>query len=154
MTIRTVEEKDFEKLVELYKSFFKTHNIFQQSNEGIVSYLKKQSKKKDLIVFDDNSSIRGALLLVNFGQNADGSHKLWKLRHFAFENDNVASQLLDEAENKIKQQSTTSKIELSIAENEEGIDFFKSKNYKEEGALSNHYRWNETCFIFSKSFSQ
>lgn len=154
MAIRTVEEKDFEKLVELYKSFFKTHNKFQQLNEKIVSYLKEQSKENDLIVFDDNGSLRGALFLVNFGQNADGSHKLWKFRHFAFENNNVASELLKEAENKIKEQSATSKIELSIAENEEGIDFYKSNNYKEEGALSNHYRWNETCFILSKSFSQ
>ena len=82
MVIRMVEERDFEKLVELYKSFFKTHNKFQQSNEEVVLYLKEQSQENELIVFDDNGSLRGALFLVNFGQNADGSHKLWKFRHF------------------------------------------------------------------------
>jgi len=154
MVIRMVEERDFEKLVELYKSFFKTHNKFQQSNEEVVLYLKEQSQENELIVFDDNGSLRGALFLVNFGQNADGSHKLWKFRHFAFENEDVASELLDEAEKRVKKSSATSKIELSIAETENGINFYKSKNYEQEGALSNHYRWSETCFILSKSFSK
>jgi ribosomal protein S18 acetylase RimI-like enzyme len=154
MTIRNVQEADYGNLVRLYKSFFKTHNIFQQPDDKIMSYLKEQSQKNDLIVYDENGSLKGALYLVNFGQNADGSHKLWKFRHFAFENEMIASQLLDEAEKRIKDASQTSKVELTIAETEEGIEFYKSKGYEQEGALSNHYRWGETCYILSKSFSE
>ena len=152
MTIRNIQDEDFEKLVGLYKSFFSTHNRFQQSNEKIISYLKEQSEKYDLIVYDENGSLKGALYLVNFGQNADGSHKLWKFRHFAFESKDIASQLLDEAEKRVKESSDTSKIELTIAETEEGIDFYKLKGYEPEGALLNHYRWGETCYVLSKYF--
>ena len=84
MTIRIVQEKDFVKLVGLYRSFFSAHNIFQKQSKEIVQYLKEQSQEKDLIVYEEKGSLRGALFLVNFGQNADGSHKLWKFRHFAF----------------------------------------------------------------------
>lgn len=153
MAIRTVQEKDYVKLAGLYRSFFSTHNIFQKPNEEVVKYLREQSQENDLIVYDDNGSLKGALYLVNFGQNADGSHKLWKFRHFAFESEDIASQLLDEAEKRVKEGSQTSKIELTIAESEEETDFYKSKGYGQEGALSNHYRWGETCVILSKSFS-
>ena len=153
MVIRTVQYQDFEKLVELYKSFFKTHNKFQQSDDQITNYLKEQSKENELIVYEDDGSIKGALFLVNVGQSADGTHKLWKFRHFAFEYEDIASQLLDEAVKRVKESSQTSKIELTISESEKGIDFYKSRGYGQEGALSNHYRWNETCFILSKSFS-
>ncbi|MFP4424277.1 MAG: hypothetical protein ACLFP2_03505 [Candidatus Woesearchaeota archaeon] len=151
--IRDVKDEDFEKLVRLYRFFFSTHNIFQQSDEEITSYLKEQSQENDLIVYDDGS-LKGALFLVNFGKSSDGSHKLWKFRHFAFESEEVASQLLDEAEKRVKESSETSKIELSIAETEEGVDFYKSKGYEQEGALSNHYRWGETCFILSRSIAK
>lgn len=154
MAIRNVQDADFEKLVDLYKSFFSTHNIFQQSDDEITAYLKEQSQENELIVYDEDGSLKGALYLVNFGQNADGSHKLWKFRHFAYDTEDIASQLLDEAEKRVKESSETSKIELTIAESEKGIDFYKSKGYEQEGALSNHYRWGETCFVISKSFSK
>ena len=129
MTIRIVQEKDFVKLVGLYRSFFSAHNIFQKQSKEIVQYLKEQSQENDLIVYEEKGSLRGALFLVNFGQNADGSHKLWKFRHFAFESEDIASQLLDEAEKRVKKASKTSKIELSIAETEKGIKFYKSKTF-------------------------
>lgn len=151
MAIQNIQSKDYGKLVKLYKSFFKTHNIFQQPDQKVANYLKKQ--EKDLIVYYDNGSLRGALFLVNSGQNADGSHKIWKFRHFAFENEEIASELLGEAEKRVRKASQTSKIELNLAETEQGINFYKSKGYKQEGTLSNHYRWGETCFILSKSFS-
>mgnify|MGYP001618150650 CR=1 FL=1 len=154
MVIRNVKDEDFEKLVGLYKSFFTTHNRFQQADNEIVEYLKEQSQENDLIVYDEDGSLKGALYLVNSGQNTDGSHKLWKFRHFAFKSEDIASQLLVEAEKRVKESSDTSKIELTIAETEEGIDFYKSKGYKQEGALSNHYRWGEICYILSKSFSK
>lgn len=152
MAIRGIKEEDFKKLVRLYKLFFNTHNIFQKTEEEVITYLKNQSEENALIVYDANNSIIGALFLVNFGQNDNGSHKLWKLRHFAFESLTIAQQLLEEAEKIIKSSSQTSKIELTIAETEKYLDFYKSNNYNVEGTLSNHYRFGETCFILSKSF--
>lgn len=154
MTIRNAQEKDFTKLAELYGSFFRAHNIFKKSKNEIVKYLKAQAKENELVVYDGQGTLQGALYLVNFGQNAEDSHKLWKFRHFAFKSVNTASRLLDEAEKRVKKVSKTAKIELTIAETEEGISFYKSKGYQQEGALSNHYRWGETCYILSKSLSK
>ena len=148
MTIRTVQESDYPALVKLYKSFFTKHNIFQKSDEEIIDYLKQQ--KHELIVYDDNR-IKGTLFLVNFDGNG---HKLWKFRHFAFESEEIASKLWDDAEKKVKKSSETAKIELTIAENEKSLNFFRANGYEEEGKLKNHYRFGETCFILSKSFNQ
>ncbi len=150
--IRTAQEKDYEGLVKLFKKFFPVHNRFQQSNEEIISYLKEQASKNELVVYDDNG-IKGALFLVNFGQSSDKTHKLWKFRHFAFETENIGSQLLTEAEKIIKQKSKTIKIELTIAETEPGKEFYEKNNYKQEAELTNHYRFGETCFILAKSLS-
>ncbi len=148
--IRPVQEKDYEKLVPLFKKFFPVHNQFQKTKEDIISYLKGQAKDNELIVYDDKG-IKGALFLVSFGQSSDGSHKLWKFRHFAFENEDIGSKLLKEAEKIIKQKSKTVKIELTIAETEPGKGFYLENGYKQEAALTNHYRWNETTFVLSKS---
>jgi hypothetical protein len=146
MTIREGNEQDYEKLTVLFKNFFKTHNVFQKSDEEIVSYLKDQKDK--LLVKENNNEIQGALFLVNFGSNS--THKLWKFRHFAFSSEETAKELLNEAENIIKELSETSKIELTISETEEGIEFYKVNGYQQEGELKNHYRQGETCFILSK----
>ena len=154
MIIRTALKTDFVKVAELYHFFLSTHNIFQKSNQEVVKYLKEQAQENDLLIYEENGALKGALFLVNFGQNADGSHKLWKFRHFAFESEDVASRLLGEAEKRVKRASKTSKIELTIAETESGIRFYRSKGYNQEGALSNHYRWGETCYILSRSISK
>lgn len=90
--------------------------------------------------------------MVNSSQSPDGIHRLWKLRHFAFESERVASELLDEAEKMVMVSSNTSKIEIYFAESEKGMDFLISKGYRQEAALSNHYRWGEICYVLSKSF--
>ncbi|MEK6969800.1 MAG: GNAT family N-acetyltransferase [Nanoarchaeota archaeon] len=153
MAIRNVKEKDYEKLVELYKSFFPKHNIFQQDKKTIITYLKEQTVTGELLVNEEKGKIGAALFVVNFGQSVDGKHKLWKFRHFAFENEKVAAELLEEAEKRIQKKSNTVKIELTIAETETGINFYKFHGYRQEGALKNHYRYGETCFVLGKSFS-
>ena len=153
MAIRKAKEADYKKLVKLYSSFFKVHNIFQQDDEKVLLYLKKEAQKNELTVYEEGIEIKAALFLVMLGKNADGTHKLWKFRHFAYESDKIASQLLAHAEQKVKEKSKTAKIELNIAETEKGIDFLKSKGYSQEGELKNHYRWGESCFVLSKSFS-
>ena len=153
MPIRPVKNPDFKKLILLYSHFFKKHTIFQQSAKRIIGYLKEQAKKDTLLVYDEKGKIGGALFLVQAGQNADGTHKIWKLRHFAFENNEIALQLLKEAEKRIKKSSKTAKVEVTIAETEKRIDFYKKNGYKQEGILENHYRYGERCYILGKSFS-
>ncbi|HIH11669.1 TPA: GNAT family N-acetyltransferase [Candidatus Woesearchaeota archaeon] len=152
--LKQVQEKDYIHLVKLYKSFFRIHNIFSGNKNVILKYLKEQAQKNELIVFEEKSSISGALYLVNFGQNDDGSHKLWKFRHFAFDSNNIALKMLNEAEKRVKRASKTSKIELTIAENEVGIEFYKNNGYRIEGQLTHHYRYGETCYILAKGFKR
>lgn len=152
MTVRKVKVTDFKKLVPLFQGFFKEHNRFQQTEKEITTYLQEQARDHELLVSEENGSLQGALFLVNFGQSNDGSHKLWKWRHFAFKNEELASLLLKEAEKRVKSSSKTVKIELTIAESEPGISFYKKQGYVQEGILKDHYRWGENCFILSKSF--
>lgn len=151
MIIRKIEEDDYGKLVELYRTFFETHNRFQQSEGHIINYLKEQGKENEIFIFEEEGNIKGALILVLKGQNVDSSHKVWKFRHFAYDSESVALSLLKYVEEKIKERSPTAKIELTIAENENGVEFYRVNGYEQEGALKNHYRWGETCFILSKS---
>lgn len=148
--IRPVQDLDYVSLVSLFKKFFPVHNQFQLPKEKVISYLKSQASQNELIVYDDKG-IKGAMFLVNFGSSADNSHKLWKFRHFAFENEDIGSKLLKEAEKIIKKKSKTVKIELTIAETEPGKEFYLSNGYKQEAALTNHYRWGETCYVLAKS---
>jgi N-acetylglutamate synthase-like GNAT family acetyltransferase len=151
MVLRTFEEKDAVQVAKLFKSYFKTHTLFEQDESKIVTYVNEQAIKNPLIVYESDGKIIGALFLVN--RNTDGDHKLWKFRHFAFTQANVGEELLKEAEKKVEESSKTGKVELTIAESEEGINFFKMQGYEQEGILKNHYRWGERTYILSKSFS-
>lgn len=147
MAVRNVQESDFELLASLYRSFFKVHDIFQEGN--IVEYLKEKSEKDDLLVYDQDGIVKGALFLVCLSK---GDHSRWKFRHFAFETEEIGTRLLEEAEKRVKESSKTAKIELTIAETEEGKEFYLKNGYKEEGKLENHYRFGESCFVLGKSF--
>ncbi len=153
MIIRTIQERDYNDLIRLYRSFFSVHNIFQQPDEEIIKYLQEQAQKNEFVVYEENSQVKGALILVQKGENVDGTHKIWKYRHFAFESEDIASQLLEEAEKIISGKSKTAKVELAIAENERGKEFYQAAGYEQEGMLKNHFRWGETCYILAKSFS-
>lgn len=152
MSIRKAREKEFPAIADICTSFFKVHNIFQQQRKRVISYLKEQAKENSLFVSEQGGSINGFLILVNTGSDILKKHKIWKFRHFVYNSEKTALELLTYAENQIKKSSATAKIELTIAENEPGIAFYKARGYTQEAALQNHYRWGETCFILSKSF--
>lgn len=152
MTIRAATQEDIPKLIDLYKEFFPTHNIFQRSTEDITNYLSEGIEIDELLVYDDGE-ITAAMFIVLTDRSEDQKHTRWKFRHVAYTKEKTAKELITEVEERIKQTSNTAKIELTIAESEKALDFFKKIGYQEEGALKNHYRWGETCFILSKSFS-
>lgn len=151
--IRKATEKDIKKVAKLCKEFFKTHNIFQQIDKKVAEHLKKESKKNILLVLEEKKDIKAAMLLVQTGQNSDDTHKIYKFRHFAFTSESYAKELLEYVYEKIKKSSTTAKIELTLAEGEKGIEFYKKQGYEKEADLKNHYRWGETCYVYSKSIS-
>jgi hypothetical protein len=151
MVVREYKEEDLIHVTKLFRSYFKTHTLFEQSEDKVLEHLQEQVKKNPLMVCEENGEILGAVFLVT--KNTDGDHKLWKLRHFAFTRADMGSLLLEEAEKKVQESSKTSKVELTIAETEEGIDFFKMRGYEQEGILKNHYRWDERCYVLSKSFN-
>lgn len=153
MVIRIADKSDFEKLVPLFKGFFPIHNQFQKPKSEIIKYLTERAAENTFLVYDEGGTIKAALFVVQNGKSADGKHTLWKYRHFAFQSQQVAAALLREAEKRVQKSSPTAKVELTIAENEPGIAFYKAQKYVQEGALENHYRWGETCFILSKSFN-
>lgn len=143
-------EQDYKKLVTLFKEFFPTHNIFSQSDDRVIAYLKDHASQHEFVV---DSELRSAMFLVMKGESADKSHKIWKFRHFAFEDEDIAKDMLEEAERIISEKSETAKIELTIAETEEGKEFYLENGYSQEGELENHYRFGESCYILGKSIN-
>lgn len=153
MTIRQASKSDYVGLNALFKEFFVAHNRFSQNDKEVIEYLKSQAENNQLIVHETNNKLDGAMFIVKTDQNDTGTHTKWKFRHFAYKNHTVGKELLVYAEEFVKKSSDTSKIELTIAETEEDIDFLKKNDYEEEGALKHHYRWDETCYVLSKWFS-
>jgi len=152
MPIRDIQEQDYQKLVDLYKEFFPTHNIFQQDKDIVIAYIRKESLDREtFLVYEEDGEVKGALILVLLEKSDD--HTRWKFRHFAFTSEEVAEKLLQEAERRVKESSKTTKVELTIAESEKGMEFYKKNEYEQEAELKNHYRWGETCFVLGKSFS-
>ena len=153
MPIRSPQEQEYSQIAALYADFFKTHHIFQQDHENIIPYLKQQAREHEFLVHEEKGMIGGALIIVKLGESPDHGHSRWKFWHCAFESEKIAKLLLAEAEQRVKQYSRTAKVELTIAENEEAIDFYKKQEYKQEGLPHHHYRWGEACYILGKSFS-
>ncbi|MAG72735.1 hypothetical protein CL620_00335 [archaeon] len=149
MSVRRGKEEDVQQLVSLYTAFFEEHNHFNKSHDQIVMYLKEKMQEHDLYVSEKDGVLKGALFLI---LKSRGEHAHWKLRHFAFDSLEAAEELLVEVEKRVQEESATAKIELTIAENEEGMPFYEEHGYKREAVLANHYRWGEACYVYGKSF--
>ena len=155
MTTTTANPSDMIQVAQLLKEFYPTHNLFNQTEDKIATYLQTESiNHKLLICKNENKEIVASSFVVKTGESSDQSHSRWKFRHFAFVSEAAAKELLTASEDLVKGQSKTAKIELTISEREKSLSFFESNEYKKEGSLANHYRWNESCYILSKSFSK
>lgn len=146
-----IEKEYYKKLIKLYKGFFEKHNLFFEDESKIISYLRAQNEDNELIVSQNGDEIDGALFIELTSETPDGSHSLWKLRHFAFASDVIGKYLLSEAEKKIKKASKSAKIEVHVAESEKHVKFYTSNDFVKEGELKNHYRAGEIMFIFGKN---
>jgi hypothetical protein len=148
MVVRTAKEDDYQKVAELFKSFYHVHNIFEDTIPHVTKYIKSMAAKGELLIFEEKDILAAAFLIE---KTKNGTHRLWKLRHFAFKTRLAGKKILKAAEDIAKQSSTTSKIEISIACSECGMDFYKQNGYSEEGKLVNHYRFGETTTVLGKS---
>ena len=151
MVIRKVESQDFEEMAELYSKFFATHDIFTQKVDTILSYLQNHATEHECFISKDEHTLLAVTFVVKLGESKDGSHKRWRLRHFAFRDDTAAIALLGAVEKYLTEQSKTVKIEQNLAENEKGLEFYVANGFVQEGVLMNHYRFGERCIVLGKT---
>lgn len=154
MGVRKAQKGDYEKLAGLYGAFFSEHNIFRKTPEAVVEYLEKLTLRDLIYVFEENDMIKGGLVLVNKSNTLDNTHKLWQIKHFAFETETIGSGLLMHVENMMKDSSETAKVVVNYAENEEGLDFYKKSGFEVESEIKNYYRWGEKIMILTKTYSK
>lgn len=159
MHIAKANPKQLPQLIGLFKLSYPRHNIFTLSKEEISHYLSLQAQKHLFLTLieEDEKGVEhllAASLVVKTGESQDKNHTRWKFRHFAFVAPEHGATLLKECEKHVFLSSISSKIELTISESEAHLNFYKKQGYHQEAALSNHYRWGETCFILSKSFKR
>jgi ribosomal protein S18 acetylase RimI-like enzyme len=152
MPIRNLHEADFEQLFELYRQFYKKHNIFQGFSDEVTGYLRGLARAHKFLIYEEKDIVKGAVILEKRAETKEGAHKLWRLKHLGFESDAAGTKLVEDAEQRIKEASVTAKIEVYVAESETVLGFYKKLGYRQEAALENHYRWHEACFVLSKAF--
>jgi hypothetical protein len=148
MAVRQAKESDYPKIAELYKGFYHVHNVFEDTIPHITKYIKSLATKGELLIYGEKEILAAGFLIE---KTRTSTHKLWKLRHFAFKTRIAGKNVLKAAEEIARKSSTTSKVEISIACSECGLDFYKQNGYSEEGRLVNHYRFGETTTILGKS---
>ena len=141
---RKANENDVQSLVQMYKDFFPTHNIFSDERYS-QDYLKENIDEFIVMTYADD--VIGALRIVKKKETAD--HYQIKFKHIAAKNkdEEVMAQLVAAAE----EIAAPGKIELHIAESEEPNRlFFEKLGYLLEGTLNDHYRKGEKCYILGK----
>ena len=157
MKIGNGTPKQLPQIIHLFKNFFPRHNIFCKDNHSIAEYLTNLAQTHILITATNEDpdtmqvEVLAATFIVKRDQSQEGKHMRWTFKHFAFSNQEAAKELLKHCEEYVNNQSLTTKIELSIAESESCLHFFKEQRYTQQAELTNHYRWGETCFILGKS---
>lgn len=148
MHVREANAGDIESLAGLMREFFPEHNVFTGTDEDVHAYLSRLLKEHACLVAEQDGELRGGMFIVRKG--GDGEHSLYKFRHFAFSDHESACALFSEAEKRIRATGKTAKIENTLAEDEKGIEEYEKQGYIHEATLSDHYRMEESCLIYSK----
>ena len=168
ITIKDAEPSEIEGLIPIYKENFPRHNVFQKLDEEILEYLLQKHNENiqfggGFIVARTNKKVVGGMLLRKESEDLTGSHVIWKYNHVAvddsYEGKGIGSALLKAADEKIRKlikekKFGTAKIELGVAENDkEALEFYKKNDFKEEGRLKSHYRFEEMIIVCGKEIS-
>lgn len=149
MKVRQASQADHHTLVSLYRTFFPVHNVFQQREEEVIDYLKDLSQHDTILVYDDDG-IRGAIVISQVTLTPDGSHRLCRIKHLAYEDIKQGQALLDEAERRASEGVKSAKIEAHLAQGESAVSLFHDKSYTKQAELPDHYRMGERCYVYGK----
>lgn len=167
--IKDAEDPELEGLIDVYRSVFKKHIIFEKAPEEILEYLKKSHKKNEgvgggYIIAKLGDKIIGGILVRKKGGGLETNHTLWIYNHVALLTDysklRIGSALINAADKKIKElikqgRIKTAKIELGVSENEkDALNFFKKFGFEIEGKLKSHFRLNEAVYIIGKEITE
>lgn len=163
--IKDGEESELRDLIDIYKSVFKKHNIFQRTDEEILEYLKESHRENagvggGYIVAKLGDKTIGGILVRKKDEDLERKHAIWIYNHVAVSPDypglGIGTNLMSAAEQKIKGlikkgKIKTAKVELGVSENEKkALDFFKKHDFEIEGKSKSHYRFNELVYILGK----
>ena len=149
MITQNFDEINKEKLVTFFKEFFKVHNIFTMDDSDVKEYLQKQASDNSFYAITEDEVVKAALFIVETSSTND--HKTYKLKHFGFSDDNDFKNLIDHVEADLKSSCDSIKIEVNLADTEEGIELYQTNGYAIEGTLMNHYRKNEIVNSLGKT---
>ena len=144
-------------IIPILKEELNPHNIFQKSEDEVLSYLLGIQKEHEVFIAVVDSVVVGGTVLEKKDETTDGQHTVWKLKHFVLHKNidpEVEQKLIREIEERLKRKSKSIKIQLNLSEREgRYIELFKRYGFKQEAILKNHYRVGETMYIYSKLLS-
>lgn len=163
--IRDAIGADLSRLIPIYTSSFRKHNIFQRTTTKILQYLKETHQKNALVgggylVAASGSRVVGGMLVRKEGEDLLGKHVVWKYNHLAVERPyaglGIGTALLQSADKKVRTLITsgkikTAKVELGVSINEKALlPFYKKCGFRVEGKLPSHYRYGELVYVLGK----
>lgn len=146
--VREAKHSDLPALCILFKQYYPVHNIFDGDESEVIPYLGNQIKKNKSLVIEHNGKMIGFVLVKCVSKNL--SHYLWQFKHVCVKYREALTALLGAAEDYASMHGDTNKIELLISQSEPLKKTFLENGYKHEATLFNHYRLNESMFMFGK----
>lgn len=169
VVIRGATEADLPRLLPIYTSSFKTHNIFQRTTAEILQYLKETHQKNAVVgggylVAVSGNKVVGGVLVRKEGEDVVGKHTIWKYNHLAvdakYAGVGIGTALLQSADQKVRTLITsgkikTAKVELGVSVNEKALlPFYKKCGFRVEGKLPSHYRYGELVYVLGKEITR
>lgn len=166
--IRDATAADLPRLIPIYTSSFRKHNIFQKTAREILRYLKETHQNNarvggGYLVAASGSRVVGGMLVRKEGEDLVGKHTIWKYNHLAVEKPyaglGIGTALLQSADQKVRTLITsgkikTAKIELGVSINEKTLlPFYKKCGFRVEGKLPSHYRYGELVYVLGKEIT-
>jgi DNA-binding PadR family transcriptional regulator len=145
-----------EKLIPIYRSAFKEHNIFKKkSTKNILSYLMNLQEVYDLVLFLVHGEVVGGVVIIKEEEDKNNDYIRWRFKHFAFKSSVTLKEgikFIVQIEKKLSKLSEKIKIEYNMAENEEEyVNLFKKAGYKKESTIKDRYRYDELAYVYSKT---
>lgn len=143
--IRIAEEKDYQKLIKVYKKVFTTHGIFNKPEKEILDYMKKAG----VWLVAEDEEITGGLLIAS--KEASPGWKIHRFKHIAVDHESRGKRFGEGLLQSAEKIARKGKIEIHTACTDgNACPFYGKYGYEKEGELKNHYRKEESTIIMGK----